>query len=1113
MSGAAHIPIGPPPPPGESYMTVATDDAWPRAGVRPRQAEYLIDRGVDLDVARERGYATILADNEPLPGRGWSRDVEEQYQLPMQQALTLPLYDLDSEQAPQSWQIRFDTPRTIDGRAAKFETPGGKGRAQGDGTIPIPEVHPSQREHVRNPDVPLLITEGVVKGDSIISALRRASKKDHVAVTSITGVWMGFQSAGSSDAEADRLIGAFAERIPLDGRDVILVWDADSRSNPGVAAPLVRFGRLLEDRGARVRVARIMPLNGDAKAGVDDHLAAGADIVTILDDCDPLAVVQAEVATLGPAVERAVAKVQKPRPYENENVTTLLGDVPWLEEDAAGIWRLPGTTGGQGAIVVWNEDRQVERLLVLDPALAEALGTYPKRAVDVFQIIMQLGCGGDWKAAHKLCARFDSLDDLVRELISEPSADVVALGQPSVVDAIESFRADPRRFAPVEFDLGRDEHGITTLVTVGGPNHGIRLMRMERMEDEAGAVTFKPHFTNLTTWVAWRSRVETTRVIDDHGVARDAGDGGKVTVDLVRADSRMFSATFEATRLTSLDRLLAELDAGVAGPSLPKHDRFVLNALRQLGFDEQERASVYTSTGWTMDGDGRPVYLGGPQGGVSARGIVSADEYRVGAGLGSEEGSLTPFQEAMGFDSIPETLADRRIAAESIRAFLAITPKRPDVGVAVLGALFAAPLRLDRRAAVMLAAQPQSRKSVYASRLGAFFSLMEPTGSDFSIDIDGASAASAASTALWHVDAVCMADDFRLDSSAAENAVKRGTLKLLAQGSYSGAGRQRATQQGGNRALPKRRDVTVITAEIPDGGLATLSRLVVVPIDRTTIAEYSPGGGPAPVDDWVVDHAITGNARRAFADYLRWLAERAEAEGGAKPLTWLRSEAGGIRQKLRQELRHARAGEVVAVLGTGWEMMRRWATERGFADLLPTAQQIRAALDQLIASSAAETAEANPGVLTVRALAELLQSGRLHLTASGGKEPTDVSLDRVGWRWDPNATQGDGGWRAVGEHGGYVAIDGRVVITSAGMQAARRAAGLIELKMAQIAAGLEELVSAGTTPNAKIPARLLGGDTAGAWYRPQGSVFDAAVFGLVDDADVEPLPFLPEELA
>src|SRR5690606_32603108 len=102
-----------------------------------------------------------------------SSAVKEAFAEDGQQTLVLPLYG-PMHTEPLTWQIRMDRPRVdAEGRPMKFETPGGGGRGTRDGSIPVPEVHPSQRRLVLDPGTPLIVTEGIVKGDAIISALRR----------------------------------------------------------------------------------------------------------------------------------------------------------------------------------------------------------------------------------------------------------------------------------------------------------------------------------------------------------------------------------------------------------------------------------------------------------------------------------------------------------------------------------------------------------------------------------------------------------------------------------------------------------------------------------------------------------------------------------------------------------------------------------------------------------------------------------------------------------------------------------------------------------------------------------------------------------------------------
>ncbi|MFX6330815.1 DUF3854 domain-containing protein, partial [Acinetobacter baumannii] len=58
------------------------------------------------------------------------------------------------------------------------------------------------------------------------------------------------------------------------GRDFLLCWDADWRTNRNVRNALIRTGDLLMEAGAAsVRIIDI-PAEGDPKAGIDDYLAS-----------------------------------------------------------------------------------------------------------------------------------------------------------------------------------------------------------------------------------------------------------------------------------------------------------------------------------------------------------------------------------------------------------------------------------------------------------------------------------------------------------------------------------------------------------------------------------------------------------------------------------------------------------------------------------------------------------------------------------------------------------------------------------------------------------------------------------------------------------------------
>ncbi|MFI5041718.1 MAG: DUF3854 domain-containing protein [Acidimicrobiales bacterium] len=117
-----------------------------------------------------------------------------------------------------------------------------------------------------NPTVPLLITEGVVKGDSAVSSL-------DVVTISLAGVWnwRGGNDLGGKVALPDW------EYVALNDREILVVFDSDVTENPSVEAAMQRLGALLEQRGAQVRVTYLPAGDHGAKVGLDDWLVANAD--------------------------------------------------------------------------------------------------------------------------------------------------------------------------------------------------------------------------------------------------------------------------------------------------------------------------------------------------------------------------------------------------------------------------------------------------------------------------------------------------------------------------------------------------------------------------------------------------------------------------------------------------------------------------------------------------------------------------------------------------------------------------------------------------------------------------------------------------------------------
>ena len=104
-------------------------------------------------VVVERGYYTAKTKTE-LARLGFSKPQRRE------PALVVPVYSPVGELVTH--QIRPDAPRQSEkGKPIKYETPTGS-------AIHL-DVHPSQAERVRDASVPLWITEGVKKADSLVS--------------------------------------------------------------------------------------------------------------------------------------------------------------------------------------------------------------------------------------------------------------------------------------------------------------------------------------------------------------------------------------------------------------------------------------------------------------------------------------------------------------------------------------------------------------------------------------------------------------------------------------------------------------------------------------------------------------------------------------------------------------------------------------------------------------------------------------------------------------------------------------------------------------------------------------------------------------------------------
>ena len=209
--------------------------------------------GIAPEIIARRGYRTVHTKSE-IVSLGFSRN---QARPP---ALLIPVHGVTGEIV--FYQLRSNDPRIVKGKALKYETPAGARMAL--------DIHPSVRPRLADPTVPLWITEGIKKGDSLVS--------QGCCTLAVVGVWnwRGTNPSGGKTALADW------ELVALNDRTVYVCYDSDVMTKRPVYDALERLRAFLEMRGARVGLVYLPSGPSGQKVGVDDYLASGHSIDDLL---------------------------------------------------------------------------------------------------------------------------------------------------------------------------------------------------------------------------------------------------------------------------------------------------------------------------------------------------------------------------------------------------------------------------------------------------------------------------------------------------------------------------------------------------------------------------------------------------------------------------------------------------------------------------------------------------------------------------------------------------------------------------------------------------------------------------------------------------------------
>jgi len=701
-----------------------------------------------------------------------------------------------------------------------------------------------------------------------------------------------------------------------------------------------------------------------------------------------------------------------------------------------------------------------------------------------------VACAGDKAMCARVAQAHNSPEELAAtldRLSAEELAEAYPAEEPGTSDATggSDAEAEPATAASLIEALSNEDlpHAVPLVVelspgvraVVGGPNHGVvEILTRKGADGEPQEVAVQ-----AASWIVWRPEVVVAQTADDAGRTEPIGEPswGVEIVDRQGRRERITGlGSADSVDIPALAARVVGVDART--PVATKGRAQLRQCAEALGRDEREIRSVFATMGWAFV-DGKATYLA-PAGSVTADGART--DLVVGPPPSADDASLSDAEQCTGW---PEMSSDDQVAedAEVIEKVLAVVPGRHEVPVLALGAVFAAPLALAKRASGMVVGVPHAQKSWLLAVAQGFVSSVDVnnSGGQFSITLPQSSVAGASAATEWHRHSVTFADNYRLDDKDANrNATMRQMLEMLLDSSYSGGAGKKAQQTGGGRAMRKIRAIALVSAEA--GAEATAM------VERSCVARLNKGD----VDDGALDHVIevldAGAGRRIYARYLSWLAARIDEKG----LAAFSSENAEQVGKIYASYRNDRAGETTAVFAAGWYRFYEFAKELGFADSLPPWGSIRTALRTLVATNSGEHQQASVSERLGRAFIESLAAGSLHLTLPDGNRP--IACVPNGWLMD------HGGYSSHHEPGGRrigIVDAGYEHILIGGMQAIKelaRIAGLSGLSDDILRRGIDDW----TGVRVSKPRHGFVANEAATHYRPGGWVVPISI---LDDDD------------
>lgn len=280
--------------------TLRRDDRPYYADTTRQDAEVLAARNIPPHIAAAAGVRSVTAEEARNHGH---RALA---------GLLIPSFNTQGE--VDRYQLRPHNPPVDDkGRPRKYLWPTGSRQSL---YVPLQCM-----DALRDVNAPLIITEAPLKALATVAALE-AEGIDGVAVVAVAGVY-GWRSgdmplSDHGDIPMKRREG---ERITY-RRKVYLAFDSDALTNPNVSRARWEYAQFLRRRGAKVRYIEVPPATDGGKQGIDDALAAGITLRTMVKSATPAPDIMPALDTTT-AADDEVSEIERLR-TENESLRQLV---------------------------------------------------------------------------------------------------------------------------------------------------------------------------------------------------------------------------------------------------------------------------------------------------------------------------------------------------------------------------------------------------------------------------------------------------------------------------------------------------------------------------------------------------------------------------------------------------------------------------------------------------------------------------------------------------------------------------------------------------------------------------------------------------------------------